>query len=775
MHIAGPIVLYLLAVVASAAALMPVCRLVFDDTRRVPLVSLSVTLGIPVSLLAFSLVARVVPPYSLAVPVTAGVLVVVWLLARRGERRAVDGPGRRDGAAAPWDWRTDAWLLGVYALVFLLLLWLRTRWPSLYWDNDYGHVGSEKLFNFTLLQAFVHGSGFPPENLWLAGQPIDYYVLIHALPGLAAWGWRVLGGDPLGGGVIFVFSDAFLLTLGSLALSAWSTALLMSGDARLPSRTAAFLGLTLGVGVLLSASGQAVGLVLRGLVTGTPAPWWMLEREAVLYTYSQYPFFLLLQGDHHAFQRIFFLQVALYGTMLLILQARTVQWPKVLLAAALASAVMLAHSGSVLLDVAVLGTACGAMIAIRARQRDAPRLRALIANLAATAAVTVLLSLPVLIQRGSPAIAWYWVDMASSSPFPRFLLAQSGPLAFLAAAFAAGIVASRAEGYRLGWPAGDRRALVAAALLLACLAVVRGGAAVAIGCALATIALAPHRSASGEDRTASIVLGSAVFVTWLLPEFLVGDFAYRQVVEWKRWNLAMRFWLEGYYLVPFMAVVAFGPALGPALRDPGYRRAAALAASVIAGLCVFTHAYSVLDRLDRTPSVTGLDGAAYLAKDYPCDAAIAADLARLQRPVRIGELCGTGEVVPGVPVEYGWAGRIAAFSGRPGVCGWSRHVWQFTPVLHGESFGGPFTWTRFRVYESALRDAYLASLHHGAAAGSRATLDALGVTDVVLGDQEARLFPGLTGTALARALGGNVQFQQSDACAVISLAGPAPR
>jgi uncharacterized membrane protein len=770
MHVLGPISLYLLIVAASACAAIPLCRRVFGDARRVPLVAVSLTAGPPMALLAFSLVARVLPSYSIAVPVTLLMLAAAaWFARTRRADGAAAGTGAFGGLG--WDLRADAVLLAVYALVFVALFALRTDWPSVYWDNDYAHVGSEKLFNFSLVQAFVHGRGYPPENLWLAGQPLDYYVLLHALPGLAAWGWRVLTGDGSAGSVLFVFSDVFLLLLGSFALSAWTQALLASGDPRLGRGSALTVSLGLGIGVFLSTSGLAVWKVMDALTGGPAAPWWSLEREVVPYTYSQYPFYLLLQGDHHAFQRVFFLQVALYGAMALLLQARRFDRARVVLAAALASAVYLSHSGSVVLDLAVLGSACAVIAGVRIMQREWPPLRLLLANLGATGALALALCLPALLRHQSPDISWYWVETRIASPLGGFLSAQAGPLAFFIAALGAGLVAVRAGSPSGPWPV-HRRVAVAALVLLAVVAAVRGGVAIALACTFCTLAFAPRRTPDGEDRTALVVLGAAAFVAWLLPEFVVGDFAHRGGGDWKRWNLAMRFWLEGYYLVPFLAVIAFGPALSVAFEDRRYVRALAAATVAIAAAWTTVHAYSVADRKSRTPDAPGFDGAAFFARDFPCDFAIAAELSRLPGRVEIAELCGTGEFVADVPVDYGWAGRIAAFSGRPGICGWTRHVWQFSPRLVGDSPTGPWAWDRFREYERHMQEAYTAAQDDEEAPGSRAFLDSLGVTHVVVGDQEARRFPGLNGRNLARALGGRVRFERGHVCSVIGLAEP---
>jgi uncharacterized membrane protein len=529
------------------------------------------------------------------------------------------------------------------------------------------------------------------------------------------------------------------------------------------------LSLGLGIGVLLSTSGLAVSRVFHALAGGPEAPWWALEREAIPYTYSQYPFFLLLQGDHHAFQRVFFLQVAFYGAMALLLQARRFDGARVVLAAALAGAVYLSHTGSVLLDLAVLGSACAVIGGMRAQRGEWPLLRACVANVAAAGALALVITLPALWHLQSPAIGWYWVETRLSSPLGGFLSAQAGPLVFFVAALGAGLVAARA-----GLPARgfvfSRKVVVVAAMLLAAVATTRGGAAVAAACAFGTLALAPRQSADGGDRTALVALGAASFAAWLMPEFLVGDFAHRGAGDWKRWNMTMRFWLEGYYLVPFLSVIAFGPALRVALESRRYARTLAAAAIVLFAVWATVHAYSVANRRLQTPDRPGFDGAAFLARDFPCDAAIVSELSGIPSRVTVAELCGTGEFVAGVPVDYGWAGRIAAFSGRPGVCGWTRHVRQFSPRLRGDSSTGPWAWTRFREYERRMKEAYEAAQDGDEAPESRAFLDTLGVTHVVVGDQEARSFPGLTGRNLAQALGGKVSFERGKGCAVVILA-----
>lgn len=756
MHAAGPMILYFALVAACTLAAVPLCRAAFGDVSRVPLLSVSATVGFPVALLLFSLVARVVPAYGLALPLVACLFLgIAWLC-------------RRNAPPAAWDRRADALLFGVYAVVFAGLLALRAGWPSLYWDNDVVHAGTEKVFNFSMIQAYLFGRGYPPENLWLAGQPLDYYVLLHALPGVTAWTWRALTGDAAAGGTLFLGSDVFLLVAGSLALSAWARALCTATDPVMSSRSANVLSLGLGLGVLLSVNARAVALALGALLGGPHPAWFELEREAAPFTYSQYPFYLLLQGDHQAFQRIFVLQVGLYATFALLLAAPRLLWPRALLCAALASAVVLAHTGSALLDALVMVPAAVVVAIHWWRRRDTGRLRALAANAGAAAGAALLLSLPALLHGSGQAVTWHWVGTRLASPLWGFIVAQAGPLLLFAAACSAGVCA-RCNQERLAHDARRRWPIACAGVVVVLGAAGRPGAAVAAACALLVWFCAPRSSGSGEDRTPYVALAACTFALWLFPEFVAVDLANRRADDWLRWNLALRFWLEGHYLVPLAAVVAFAPAARRALANRRYAAVLGAAAVLLGGVWSATHAYAAWDRKVRTNDVAGLDGTAFLAREFPCDAAVAGHLGAEPGPVRIGELCGTGDTDARMPVAYGWPGRIAAFSGRPGICGWTRHAEQSSARLPDTSPTGPFLHERFRVYESEFAKALVAAQRGESSPSSRALFDRLGVTHLVLGNQEQRLYPGVTGDRLAAATGGQVEFAEGPFCAIVRL------
>jgi len=765
MSIAGPIALYLAAVALCGVLALPLLRAAFGNSARLPLLSLGFVTGAPLALALLAAVARWLPDYAAALPLALLLLATIGGALRRRQTRQ-----QTLAAAAPdWDRGADLMLLAGFAVVLAASVLLRSRWPALTWDNSAPWAGVEKLFNLSLIQAYTFGRGLPPENLWHAGQAIDYPVLSHALPGLAAWGWRTLTGDAGAAGVLFVFSDAFLFALAALAVAAWAQALLALGRvARGPSL---LIACGVGLGVLLATSGKAMALVFASLSGGAATSWLQLQEQAVAYTFSQYPYWTLLLGDHHAFQKVACLQVAFFGAMALLLTARRTDPARALLAGALAAALAQWHSGSVLLALVVLVPAAAGVVGWQLAGRRRAEAGATLVNLLASGVVAAALALPGWAARQQPEMRWYLVETAAASPWWNFIQAQTGPLLFVVAGAVAALVATGstepARWRTLLLPAAAIAVLIAAALG-------QGGIAVALGCAALTLLALPGRSdATAAERAPLVILAAAGFALWVLPEIVVGDTANRHVVEWKRWQMTMRFWLEGYTLVPFLAALAWGPAFAAALERRGFAQIAAVAASVVGAAWIAVHALATVDRTSRWPDRAGLDGFEFLARRHACDAAVAEHLRSLPGRVQIGELCGTGEVVGLIPTEYSWAGRIAAFSGRPGVCGWSKHAFVFSPRARADAHTGPWSWVRFREYERAITVALGSAAAAVPAAPAAETLQRFGVTHVVAGGEERRLFPGLTAEAMARSFGGKLSFADATGCGVVELGAAA--
>jgi len=116
--------------------------------------------------------------------------------------------------------------------------------------------------------------------------------------------------------------------------------------------------------------------------------------------------------------------------------------------------------------------------------------------------------------------------------------------------------------------------------------------------------------------------------------------------------------------------------------------------------------------------------------------------------------------------SYNMPGRIAVFSGRTGACGWSGHARLHNPRLQNVFDGSYDTARRMWVTEML----YLSLLNAGGVKlpadidrsqlfsleRSRALLKELGVTHLILGEWERRMFGPLNVTSIAALIGGTV-------------------
>lgn len=796
MHTWGPIFLYLLVVVWTGLAVMPLCRAVFGDVRRIPLFSISLTCGFPLALLLFSLLARVNPNYDISVPVT------LFLLSLAGALQWFLGSGLPNSKV--WDRRTDILFLGASSVILMLIVLIRALWPIVSWTR------SESLLNLSLHHAFLFGQGYPPENLWLAGEPIDYYLLLRGLPGLVGWAWRILTGDAGSGGVIYVFSDAFTLVFASFSVAVWGYALLVRLQPELSRMQAAILSVYLGLGTLLVTHANAVYLALSAIFSGAEVPWWDLRLSEVPETTSPYPIWNLILAEHHSLSRVLFVQVALFGSVALLFLAEKWSVSRIILSATLATVVLMSDTGSILFDVVVLAPAALGICIKYLMRKDWRNFRVFILHIAATGGTALVLSLPVLLHRQGLLVDWYWIESAMASPLRGFLGVQMGPLLFLAAAYSTGFALSHAGSNGIcpeGWlslirvpdirklsiikrstlppnetiasvivhiisSARNNKTLLAMLVLTGVLFLCgRYAVAIAMCCSLLVLCGAPwHTSGRSIDRFPLVILAASIFMSWVFIEYLSVEAADAAKIGLSiRFNLSLRFWLEGYFLIPLLVILAWSPQWHMALDNKKYVIWFGGITAAVAILWTTTHVYAIADRIRRVDDVPTLDGIAFFKKSAPCDANIVHYLQGINEQVRLAELCGTGESISGLPTNASWPGRIAAYSGRPGICGWTLPIWRMNPTLNHDSPTGTSTWNRFREYERNMQQAFTAAQNGTKTPASQSFLDSLEVTHVIVGEQELQIFPGVSSAALANALGGIVDYSGENGCGVVRL------
>jgi hypothetical protein len=159
--------------------------------------------GTALALLSFSLVARIIPNYSFALPASWIFVATLSIVLRRLCSTETE---QRTAPRFPFIW-FGIGILGILAIQ--TAFWLpRLAFSDIHFDPN--HFGAEKLFNLSLQQSFTFGHGYPPQSLWLAGEPESYYILPRILPGLAAhvsvhW----FAASTSVAGLFFHFSDAF--------------------------------------------------------------------------------------------------------------------------------------------------------------------------------------------------------------------------------------------------------------------------------------------------------------------------------------------------------------------------------------------------------------------------------------------------------------------------------------------------------------------------------------------------------------------------------------
>jgi hypothetical protein len=680
---------------------------------------------------------------------------------------------------------------GVFFLVAGTTLYLHSLWPDLHWDNSGDKAGVEKLFNLSIHQSFLFGAGYPPEWIWASGEVSRYYMLPKILPGLASWLGRVVFGDPMTGGVQYLLSEAVLVGLASASVSAWIMLLLGAIAPSSSVRHQIAVGVALGLLVFVDSQGYALVQGLSQLIANKESDWWTLQREIVRYTENQYPVWLVILGDNHAYAQVIPFQVTLWGSVFLLLLEKELSLRLMILAAFGGAAVFLSHVPSVLLNMVTLVPAAVCALSWEASRRNTSRVVALGGNFLGAAIGAALLIVLNSTITGNTKHVFPSPDIVS--PVLEFFSVQLWPLMWMGllstVAIAGGALSTAA--FRKNW---QLKSGTKAAIPLECLTALaawglvvsvyaeRPAIAVALilGIFLFVLVLAARSSVEPEAQRSIALFCGCSFGVWILPELLAIDNLEDNRTLWIRFNMVLRFWPEGYYLIPFVVTIGLGAALLEALRS---RSKATLFYGLTAVVFVsfsLAHIPAIKNRERRTQTQQSIDGFRFVARETPYDAQIIEFLSHLPETPRVvvAEACGT-QSYPGVPTSYSWPGRISAFSGRPAVCGWSRHAELHQPVLQNSVSSGTSSETTMRGRNIRFDTALLRILLEAGASlpglmgrrpldaeGNEISLGAaittfrdFGVTHLVFGEREEQVYGSVVLDKLASVVRGSVVFR----------------
>lgn len=291
----GLVAVWLGLFVGLGALALPLSSVVFA-----PLADRGAGLAIP---LAFGVLAFVgywvgqVTFGPLAAVISLGVLALTAFVSLRA------------GVEMNWRRYRDATL--VFTAAYLLLIVIRVADPGAY------PGGGEKFLDFGLLASLLRAGSLPPEDVWFANEPVQYYYGGHMLAALFA--------HLTDTGAEYAYNLALAGYYAAYVTAAWGLAgAISAGVGRSYRRGAAFAAFFVAVASNLSTpvrliiwalpdrlgSGLAAiaNLDVRGLATGPlDFNYWLASRvmnagppgEDQWHLISEFPFFAFLNGDLH--------------------------------------------------------------------------------------------------------------------------------------------------------------------------------------------------------------------------------------------------------------------------------------------------------------------------------------------------------------------------------------------------------------------------------------------------------------------------------------------
>ena len=516
------------------------------------------------------------------------------------------------------DWRGLLRAEIVFLIVVLAVIWLRQPRPEI--------LGQEKLMDLGIFASLLRADGFPPPDMWLAGETLPYYY----------WG-AVIWTVPL--------------SLSRVPLDV-SYNLVVAAVAGLSACLLWALGRRAGGGALAGWAAAGVGLFagtangLRQLVGGVPLvglDLWQASRQ-IPDTITEWPLFTVWLGDLHPH----------YLSMPLALSTVLVAWwagargptaRTVAVVAILFGVTWAANPWAMppTLVASALMLVCGDGAWHWPGRAGWPRWAAVvvvaIGGWLATVAFHVSFHPP--FQGIEPVFAW---------TAPDRLLLWGGALLLPVAAACWALLTGLLGG---GQPA-RAGALTLIALVLVAGAITGRPTLLALGAMLTVLVLAGIVGGPRPDRPALALAALGVFLL-AVPEVVYVVDSYGDQLH--RMNTVFKCYIQAWI---FLAVAL------PALFKIGFeRRGARWVAGVVVVVLMLPHPLGLVIQ-PITGRIAGLDGLSWMEAG---DRAIVEYLRRQPHGVTIVEAVG------GAYTEYA---RISSASGVPAVLGWANHelVWR---------------------------------------------------------------------------------------------------
>ncbi len=282
----GLVGLWLVAYLALGALSLPLAGAVF---RSFP--DRGAAFAVPVGLVTIAIVGYLLGHLAFGLPaLIAGAACLGGLSLR------ADTVGRAT-------WRSYAEAASVFTAAFLFVVAIRSVAPAI---APLPIAAGEKFLDYGLLRSLLRGSTLPPEDMWFAGEPVQYYYGGQMLTALLA---TLTGTEPR-----FAYNLALAGFYASLVTAAYGLAGAIAAEHGAPRRLAGvaaafFVGLAgnlhtaAGVAAWLLPSGLAavVSAPGSGIASWTPSTFFYWDASRVIDgTITEFPLFAWLNGDLHA-------------------------------------------------------------------------------------------------------------------------------------------------------------------------------------------------------------------------------------------------------------------------------------------------------------------------------------------------------------------------------------------------------------------------------------------------------------------------------------------
>jgi len=676
-------------------AILPLLRAFFDNRRDAALLSRPIGLAV---------VAYVGWALSLATPFGfRRVTLLVSLIAVAAVSHFVRRRATADSAArAPWWW----WEWGDEEKLGAILFWGSTGVFLLIRAAGPAIVGAEKFMDLAFLNSLARYPAMPPGDPWMAGKTINYYY----------WGYLLAAAQAQLSGVAPM--TAYNLSVATFAGFSFAAA--------------ASLGLRLSRGRLGVGLAAGAGAVFAGNLAGAFDAWnapfaadfdyWRASRvigPENFKTINEFPFFTFFHADLHPHLLAFPFFIAAFVVAHRWVEAGNEtgarRWPSMLLVAFVAGTARSANFWN-LPAMAILLVACGVLRPTRGARLPGAG-QAMLGGLAGAGVwfLSLLLFLPYTLSFQLESNGLGRATMFSS------LIEFAGVWGILFAVCAVGLWPRAEEDSEAARRRRDLGlVIVAAAALVAGLALQMPAMAVVLFLALLAVRAGwkSLHSAAGD--------GDGVFAA-LLVILGLGMIGGCELVYFKdsygtdlqRMNTIFKFYHQAWPLLAIGGAVFAGRALAAGGGRHRAQRAILTVCALLAALWPLNAAVSRLRQKDRPFS---LDAHGPLVSREAGDAAV---IDWLLHNAHVGSV-----VLEASGDPYSEFARMSSHTGIPTVLGWANHegLWRAND---------PAVATRLaeiKLFYTTPNPLV-----------ARQVLNRYGVTHVVVGDMERRLYGGAAG------------------------------